>query len=52
MFFVVQVGISLFGEVNRIGDMVDNQRSCIAKVVGFGSFDLKLDRCVVLRLKR
>jgi hypothetical protein len=29
----------------------DNQRSCGAKIAGFGSFDLKPDRCVVLRLK-
>jgi hypothetical protein len=52
VFFVSQAGISLLGEVNRIGDMVNNQRSCGAKIAGFGSFYLKLDRCVVLRLKR
>ena len=52
MFFVSQVGISLLGEVNWIGDTVDNQRSYDAKVAGFGSFDLKPDRCVVLCLKR
>ena len=52
MFFVAQAGISLLGEVNQIGDKVDNQRSCCAKAAGFGSFDLKPDRCVVLRLKQ
>ena len=52
VFFISQAGIILLGEVNRIGDTVDNQRSCGAKVAGFGSFDLKPDRCVVLHLKR
>jgi hypothetical protein len=28
--------------------IVDNQRSHGAKIAGFGSFDLKLDRCVTL----
>ena len=48
MFFVAQAGISLLGEVNRLGDTVDNLRSCGAKIAGFGSLDLKPDRCVVL----
>ena len=48
MFFVSLAGISLRGEVNQIGDMVDNQRSRGAKIARFGSFDLKLDQCVVL----
>ena len=52
VFFVSQAGISLLGEVNRIDDTVDNQRSCGAKVTGFGSFDLKPDQCVVLHLKQ
>ena len=46
MFFVVQAGISLLGEVNLVRDLVDNQRSCGAKIAGF---DLKPDRCVILR---
>ena len=48
VFFVAQVGINLLGEVNRIRVSVDNQRSCGAKIIGFGSFDLKPDQCVVL----
>jgi hypothetical protein len=28
--------------------IVDNQRIHCAKIAGFGSFDLKLDRCVAL----
>ena len=48
VFFVSQTGISLFGEVNRLGDTVDNLRSRGAKIVGFESLDLKPDRCVVL----
>ena len=35
MFFVVQVGISLLGEVNLVRDSVDNQRSYGAKIAGF-----------------
>ena len=35
MFFVAQAGISLHGEVNLVRDLVDNQRSCGAKIVGF-----------------
>ena len=52
VFFVSQAGISLLGEVNRIDDTFDNQRSYGAKVAGFRSFDLKPGRCVVLCLKR
>ena len=48
VFFVSQAGISLLGEVNRLGDTVDNLRSRGAKIAGFGSLDLKSDRCVVL----
>ena len=48
VFFVSQAGISLLGKVNRFGDMVDNLRSRGAKIVGFGSLDLKSDQCVVL----
>ena len=33
--FVAQTGISLLGEVNQIHVLVDNQRSCGAKIVGF-----------------
>ena len=44
-----RAGISLLGEVNQFGDTVDNQRSHGAKIAGFGSLDLKLDRCVVLQ---
>jgi hypothetical protein len=36
MFFVSQPEISLLNEVNRISDMVDNQRSNCAKIVGLG----------------
>ena len=43
---VAQAGISLLGEVNLVRDLVDNQRSCGAKIAGF---DLKADRCVILR---
>ena len=46
MFFVTQEGISLLGKVNLVHDSVDNQRSCGAKIAGF---DLKPDRCVILR---
>ena len=46
MFFIVQAGISLLGEVNLVRDSVDNQRGCGAKIAGF---DLKPDRCVILR---
>ena len=35
VFFVAQVGISLFGEVNLVCDLVDNQRSYGAKITGF-----------------
>ena len=35
VFFVVQAGISLLGEVNWIRVPVDNQRSCGAKIAGF-----------------
>ena len=35
VFFVVQAGISLLGEVNLVRDSVDNQRSCGAKIAGF-----------------
>ena len=35
VFFVAQVGISLLGEVNLVCDLVDNQRSCGAKIAGF-----------------
>ena len=35
MFFVAQVEIILLGEVNRIRVLVDNQRSCGAKIAGF-----------------
>ena len=35
VFFIAQVGISLFGEVNLVRDSVDNQRSCGAKIAGF-----------------
>jgi hypothetical protein len=52
VFFVSQAGISLLGEVNRIVTMVDNQRSCGAKIAGFEFADLKPDRCVALRPKR
>jgi hypothetical protein len=48
VLFVSQAEISLLGEVNRIGDTVDNYRSCGVKIVGFVSFDLKPDLCVVL----
>ena len=46
VFFVVQAGINLLGEVNLVHDLVDNQRSCGAKIAGFY---LKPDRCVILR---
>jgi hypothetical protein len=48
MFFVSVTEISLLSEVKRISDMVDNQRSHGAKIVGFRSFEPKPDRCVVL----
>ena len=35
VFFVAQTGISLLGEVNLVHDLVDNQRSYGAKIVGF-----------------
>ena len=35
VFFVAQAGISLLGEVNLVRDLVDNQRSCGAKIAGF-----------------
>jgi hypothetical protein len=35
VFFVSQEGISLHGKVNRL-ETVDNQRSCGAKIAGFG----------------
>ena len=34
LFFVVQARISLLGEVNLVHDLVDNQRSCGAKIGG------------------
>ena len=34
MFFVAQARISLLGEVNLVHDLVDNQRSCGAKIAG------------------
>ena len=34
-FFVAQAGISLLGKVNWIHVLVDNQRSCGAKITGF-----------------
>ena len=37
VFFIAQAGISLLGEVNLVHDLVDNQRSCGAKIAGFGS---------------
>ena len=33
--FVAQARISLLGEVNLVRDLVDNQRSCGAKIAGF-----------------
>ena len=38
VFFVVQAGISLLGEVNLIHDSVDNQRSYGAKIAGIPIF--------------
>ena len=35
VFFVAQVVISLLSEVNLVRDLVDNQRSCGAKIAGF-----------------
>ena len=35
VFFIVQAGISLLGEVNLVRDSVDNQRSYGAKIAGF-----------------
>ena len=35
MFFIAQAGISLLAEVNQIRVLVDNQRSCGAKIAGF-----------------
>ena len=35
VFLIAQVGISLIGEVNLVRDLVDNQRSCGAKIAGF-----------------
>ena len=35
VFFVAQEEISLLGEVNLVRDLVDNQRSCGAKIAGF-----------------
>ena len=35
VFFVAQAGISLLGEVNWIRVLVDNLRSCGAKIAGF-----------------
>ena len=35
VFFVVQAGIRLLGEVNLVRDLVDNQRSYGAKIAGF-----------------
>ena len=46
VFFVAEARIILLGEVNLVRDSVDNQRSCGAKIAGF---NLKLDRCVILR---
>ena len=46
MFFIAQARIILLGEVNLVRDLVDNQRSCGAKMAE--SFDLKPDRCVIL----
>lgn len=45
VFFVLQIGIILLNEVNKMNDIVDNQRIQGAKVVWFESFDIKLDRC-------
>lgn len=47
MFFVLQVVISLLGDINRINDTVDTKRSRDAKVVEFGSFDLKPRECIL-----
>ena len=35
VFFVAQAEISLLGEVNLVRNLVDNQRSCGAKIAGF-----------------
>ena len=35
VFFIAQAGISLLGVVNLVHDLVDNQRSCGAKIIGF-----------------
>jgi len=35
VFFVAQAGISLLDEVNLVRNLVDNQRSCGAKIAGF-----------------
>jgi sialic acid synthase SpsE len=35
VFFIAQIEISLLGEVNLARDLVDNQRSCGAKMAGF-----------------
>jgi hypothetical protein len=48
VFFISQAEISLLDEVNRISDIVDNQRSRGAKIARFRSFDLKPDQCVML----
>ena len=48
VFCILQVGISLLGEVNRLGETVDNLMSHGAKIAGFGSLDVKPDWCVVL----
>ena len=46
VFFIAQAGISLLGKVNLVCDLVNNQRSCGAKITGF---DLKPDWCIILR---
>jgi hypothetical protein len=43
VFVISQAEISLLGEVNQIGDTIDNQRSRGVKIARFGSFDLKPD---------
>jgi hypothetical protein len=50
VFFTLQIGISRLDEVNQISDTMDNQRSCGAKVAGFRTFNLKLDRCAKTRV--
>ena len=47
VFFVALAWISLLGKVNLVRDLVDNQRSCGAKIAGF---DLPIFRQVMVAI--